>query len=79
MSGFKCTTCLHPVSILKYYPDSGEAVCRLCREIGRHSPRVVLRALGFLFRVDHSASVAERLKAKTIALIAHDRALRGAV
>lgn len=78
MSQFKCTSCRHPVSILMYYPDTGEAVCRLCREIGRHSPPKVLRALGFLFRVSHSESVAGRMKAKTISLISHDRALRGA-
>lgn len=71
MSELKCSRCRHKAAIFTFFPDAGELVCRLCQDIGMSKPARVLRALGFLIRAKRS------LTAKTSALIAHDRALRG--
>lgn len=78
MADFKCTCCHHRVSILKYFPDTGDAACRICLGVGLGTPKPTLRALGFLIRAQTHTSPLDRLKTKASALIAHDRSLLGA-
>lgn len=77
-NSIRCTWCRQARSIFQFRPDSNELVCQVCAQIeqeaGEDVPVVTYRALGHLFgRIGHKT-----LREKTMAVVRHDRTLRGA-